>query len=69
MKAPDKIYISEYNANVETGYFSRYKDDVFTQKYICKDALIEWANNWEWLGQSEDFVYAMKILIQHLNSM
>lgn len=37
--------------------------------YIRKNALIEWANNWEWLGQSEDFVYAMKILIQHLNSM
>lgn len=42
MAAPDKIYITEYNANVETGYFSRNKDDVFTQEYIRKDALIEW---------------------------
>ena len=44
MEAPDKIYISEYNTNVETGYFSRNKDDVFTQEYIRKDALMEWAN-------------------------
>ena len=38
---PDKIYITEYNANVETGYFSRNKDDVFTQEYICKDIVDE----------------------------
>ena len=70
MKGPDKIYISEYNANVETGYFSCNKDDVFTQEYICKDALLEWADNWRKLGVvSEDFLYAMKILVQHLNSM
>lgn len=42
MKAPDKIYITEYNANVETGYFSRNKDDLFTQEYIRKDALLKW---------------------------
>ena len=70
MKTPDKIYISEYNTNVETGYFSRNKDDVFTQEYIRKDALLEWVDNWRKLGVvSEDFLYAMKILVQHLNSM
>lgn len=42
MAAPDKIYITEYNANVETGYFSRNKDDVFTQEYIRKDALMNY---------------------------
>lgn len=70
MKTPDSIYISEYNANVETGYFSRNKDDVFTQEYIRKDALLEWVDNWRKLGVvSEDFLYAMKILVQYLNSM
>lgn len=38
---PDKIYISEYNTNVETGYFSRNKDNVFTQEYIRKDIIDE----------------------------
>ena len=37
MKTPDKIYIAEHNANVQTGYFSRNRDDVFTQEYIRKD--------------------------------
>ena len=41
MTVPDKIYITEYNANVETGYFSRNKDDVFTQEYIRKDIVDE----------------------------
>ena len=41
---PDKIYITEYNANVQTGYFSRNQDDVFTEEYIRKDTLIEWIN-------------------------
>ena len=66
---PDKIYVTEYNANVKTGYFSRDKDDVFTQEYISKNALLEWADNWKKLGASEDFLYAMEILAQHLNSM
>ena len=39
---PDKIYITEYNANVQTGYFSRNQDDVFTEEYIRKNALMEW---------------------------
>lgn len=40
---PDKIYIGNHNENVQTGYFSRNKDYVFTQEYIRKDALLEWA--------------------------
>lgn len=49
---PDKIYITEYNANVQTGYFSRNQDDVFTEKYIRKNALIEWAKeNMDSLGR------------------
>lgn len=69
MVIQDKIYITKYNANVKTGYFSINKDDIFTQEYISKDALLEWANNWKKLGVSEDFLYAIETLVQHLNSM
>ena len=37
MDASDKIYIAEHNANVQTGYFSRNRDNIFTQEYIRKD--------------------------------
>lgn len=71
---PDKIYITEYNANVQTGYFSRNQDDVFTEEYIRKDALIEWANSWLAFKRSgvvldDGFSYAMEELIKKLNSM
>lgn len=71
---PDKIFITEYNANVETGYFSRNKDDVFTQEYIRKDALMEWLDGKMTIeGATEGFVggydLALKDVINKLNSM
>ena len=39
------------------------------EEYIRKDALIEWADNWKKLGMSDDFLYAMETLVNHINSM
>ena len=67
MDTPDKIYIADHNANVETGYFSRNKDDVFTQEYIRKDALIEWLEEgYEWVHNP---LISVSNLIDKLNLM
>lgn len=48
MKAPDKIYIQDYNIP-EFGLSNLYSvervenDAVHSIEYICKDALMEWA--------------------------
>lgn len=64
---PDKIFITEYNANVETGYFSRNKDDVFTQEYIRKDALMELIKEESKFWDDGEMIF--RGLIDKLNSM
>ena len=72
MKAPDKIYIREYPDGIARFWENKKKEDVVAtipHEYINKDALLEWADNWKKLGVSDDFLYAMEILVRHLNSM
>lgn len=70
MKAPDKIYIQTNAGETLSSKWTTIPfRDFENTEYIRKDALMEWANNWEKLGQSDDFLYAMDILIRHLNSM
>ena len=67
MKAPDKIYVEQKAIMYDLVNTEPCKlDDL---EYIRKDALLEWADNWKKLGVSEDFLYAIDILVQHLNSM
>lgn len=66
MKAPDKIYLNRKHPEPYWFNDKQLDSDV---EYICKDALIEWANNWERLRQSDEFLYGMELLVQHLNSM
>ncbi len=74
MKAPDKIYVRKYRDG-DTSWFwenEPYEDEIAgieAVEYIRKDALLEWAENWKQLGQSDDFMYAIETLVQHLNSM
>ena len=72
MKAPDKLYIGRRNYGPLIGGWESQpfsSKEIESIEYIRKDALIEWAKNWEWLGQSDDFLYAMDVLVQYLNSM
>ena len=39
------------------------------EEYIRKGELIEWAENWKKLGVSDDFLYAMDVLVRHINSL
>ena len=64
---PDKVYVKKEKNNIVYSLSVQY--DNGGKEYICKDALLEWANNWKKLGVSEDFLYAMETLVQHLNSM
>lgn len=65
MEAPDKLYISPLI--YETRLYEIPDED--SVEYIRKDALLEWAENWKKLGMSDDFLYAMETLINHMNSM
>ncbi len=65
MKAPDKIYMPNELLSEDWERHIEGEDTC----YIRKDALLEWANNWKQLGQSEDFMYAIETLVSHLNSM
>ena len=67
MDTPDKIYIADHNANVQTGYFSRSNDDVFTQEYIRKDALIELIKEESKFWDDGEMIF--RGLIDKLNSM
>ncbi len=74
MNAPDKIYIGNHNENVQTGYFSRNKDYVFTQEYIRKDALLEWAKEQikdyaDSLPEEIGWDDALKAVINKINSL
>lgn len=73
MKAPNKIYIDESRITELGGLADAIVPDNRIETsdvcYIRKDALLEWADNWKKLGVSEDFLYAMETLVQHLNSM
>ena len=80
MNAPDKIYVPIVNLGIEEGEHpapiwwnkdkkSEHPDVVGTIAYIRKDALLEWANNWEKIGVSDDFAYAIKTLIKHIESL
>lgn len=70
MKIPDKIYIRpQTNPNMLGGLWSGKPTKETTATYIRKDALTEWAENWKKLGMSDDFLYAMELLINHMNSM
>lgn len=72
MNAPDKIFITEYNASVKTGYFSHDKDDMFNQEYIRKSALLEWADGmkegWGDIGQ-KGVILVLDELIDKINSL
>lgn len=68
MKAPDKICVAphqilDYNLDVQSVGHNG------AEEYIRKDALLEWVEDWRQLGQSRDFMYAIQILVRHLNSM
>ena len=39
------------------------------EEFIRKKALLEWAKNWEKIGVSNDFAYAIETLIKHINSL
>ena len=68
---PDKIYIRDFGntlCKVWTYEPGKRKADVDIA-YIRKDAILEWAENWKKLGVSEDFLYAMEVLKQHLGSL
>lgn len=67
MKAPDKVYVKKEKNNVVYSLSVQY--DNGGEEYIRKNSLLEWADNWKKLGVSEDFLYAMEILVEHLNSM
>ena len=71
MQAPDKIYIQpnieDDNDSIRTWLLSPFNDN--SVPYIRKDVLLEWANNWEKIGVSDDFAYAIQTLIKHINSL
>lgn len=82
MKAPHKIYIpfrqSYPNAPIEEGHTHLGADwfvskcdqtAVGFQEYIRKEEILEWANNWEKIGVSDDFAYAIQTLIKHIESL
>lgn len=74
MKAPDKIYINNYNGNDTWGnqWHSKPSQNpsVVSHEYICKDALLEWAKE-TYLNEnaSEIRKVCYKQLIDKLNSM
>jgi len=67
MNTPDKIYIPGKWLNVPSNHFDT-EDSPGATEYIRKDDLLEWAKNWEKIGVSEDFAYAIETLIKHINS-
>jgi len=68
MEGFDKIYVSPYQIINDDLDFQ--KDGLNgAEEYIRKNALIEWADNWKKLGMSDDFLYAMETLVNHINSM
>ena len=68
MKAPEKVYVlCDYDGR--PGNVDIYPLGKRSQEYICKDALLEWANNLEKIGVSDDFAYAIQTLIKHINSL
>ena len=71
MQAPDKIYIQpdieEDNDSIRTWLLSPFNDN--SVPYIRKEALLEWAKNWEKIGVSDDFAYAIETLIKHIESL
>ena len=82
MKAPDKIYIpihqsypnapiDEKNTHLGADWYVSKCDQtaVGFHEYIRKDAILEWANNWEKIGVSDDFAYAIEKLIKHIESL
>lgn len=71
IKIPNKIYITEYNTNVHTGYFSRNQDDVFTEEYINKDTLMEWIQEARAIPHENAIVrdLAFQEIVNKLNSM
>lgn len=76
MKAPDKIYLPVVTRMLtkkeEIDYEWSSAPKNFANRniaYIRKDALLEWARNWEKIGVSEDFAYAIETLIKHINSL
>jgi hypothetical protein len=44
MEAPDKIYIQP---NAHDGWFEGEKPSDIFEEYIRKDALLEWAKDWQ----------------------
>lgn len=72
MKAPDKIYVAESDkivGHIEHHIFSESPFQRHSSiEYIRKEALLEWANNWEKIGVSDDFAYAIQTLIKHIES-
>ena len=72
MKAPDKIYLIQRTRLVDwlaPTWYREPTDGFENHAYIRKDALLEWAKNWEKIGVSEDFAYAIEKLIKHIESL
>ena len=66
MDAPDKLHCMH---RLNGDYSCSTTPFGGSVEYIRKEALLEWANNWKQLGQNDDFMYAIELLIRHLNSM
>lgn len=47
MKAPDKIYLNKHMIRPGMLYPAQYPADTPEFEYIRKDALLEWAKNWQ----------------------
>ena len=67
MKAPDKIYYGVLDNGFQC--VNTVQTSTTPDAYIRKDALLEWAKNWEKIGVSDDFAYAIETLIKHIESL
>ena len=72
MKAPDKIYVKEFDEGISQ-MWSRVKATETTanvqHEYIRKDALMEWAEDFKAKTGWYEIEVAMDDLIDKLNSM
>lgn len=69
---PYKVYVKKKKEKNNFVYSLSVQYDNGGKEYIRKDALLEWADNCKKLeafGVSKDFINAMEVLAQHLNSM
>lgn len=69
MELPDKVYLNKFMIRPGMLHPAEFPPDNPEEEYIRKDSLLEWANNWEKIGVSDDFAYAIQTLIKHIESL